>query len=134
MKNAKTTKCLQIANVVSGVGAEVQNSYLLGLGFMRVQIDKYWIIILIHKPELLRRKNKRLTTTKIYPLKFWVWEIAGKLFEEIFLLGSIEYSSIVYSDHYNGTPWSSHHVEIPHRYTGRKENSKISIERLLSPH
>ena len=41
MKNAKTTECLQIANVVSGVGVEVQNSYVLGLGLMRVQIDKY---------------------------------------------------------------------------------------------
>ena len=29
------------------VGAKVQNSYVLGLGFTRVQIDKYWIIILI---------------------------------------------------------------------------------------
>ena len=73
-------------------------------------------------------------TTKIYPLKFWVWERAGKLSKEIFLLGSIEYSSIVYSDHYNGTPQSSHHVEIPHRHIGRKEDSKISIERLLPPH
>ena len=48
-------------------------------------------------------KNKRLKTTKIYPLKFWVWEITGKFFEEIFLLGFIEYGSIVYSDHYNGS-------------------------------
>ena len=37
------------------VGAKVQNSYVLGLGLMRVQIDKYWILILIHKPELPRR-------------------------------------------------------------------------------
>ena len=29
------------------VGAEVQNSYVLGLGLTRVQIDKYWILILI---------------------------------------------------------------------------------------
>ena len=34
------------------VGVEVQNSYVLGLGLMRVQIDKYWILILIHEPEL----------------------------------------------------------------------------------
>ena len=37
------------------VGAEVQNSYVLGLGLMRVQIDKYWILILIQEPELPRR-------------------------------------------------------------------------------
>ena len=37
------------------VGAEVQNSYVLGLGLTRVQIDKYWIIILIQEPELPRR-------------------------------------------------------------------------------
>ena len=29
------------------VGVEVQNSYVLGLGFTRVQIDIYWILILI---------------------------------------------------------------------------------------
>ena len=48
--------------------------------------------------------NERLKTIKIYPLKFWVWEITGKLSEEIFLLGFIEYGLIVYSDHYNGSP------------------------------
>ena len=37
------------------VGAEVQNSYVLGLGLTRVQIDKYWILILIQELELLRR-------------------------------------------------------------------------------
>ena len=37
------------------VGAEVQNSCVLGLGLVRVQIDKYWILILIHKPELPKR-------------------------------------------------------------------------------
>ena len=37
------------------VGAKVQNSYVLGLGLMRVQIDKYWISILIREPELPRR-------------------------------------------------------------------------------
>ena len=37
------------------MGLEVQNSCVLGLGLMRVQIDKYWILILIHKPELPRR-------------------------------------------------------------------------------
>ena len=64
----------------------------------------------------------------------WVWEITRKLSEEIFLLEFIEYGSIVYSDHYNGTPQNSHHAETPHRHTGRKEDSKISIERLLPPH
>ena len=83
---------------------------------------------------MLRRYSKRLKTTKIYPLRFWVWEITKKLFEEIFLLGSIEYGSIVYSDRYNGTSRSSHHVETPYRHIGRKEDSKISIERLLPPH
>ena len=63
-----------------------------------------------------------------------MWEITGKLSEEIFLLGFIEYGSIVYSDHCNGPPQSSHHVETPYRHTGKKENSKISIEKLLSPH
>ena len=37
------------------VGAEVQNSYILGLGLMRVQIDKYWILIFMQELELLRR-------------------------------------------------------------------------------
>ena len=37
------------------VGVEVQNSYVLGLGLTRVQIDKYWILILIQEPELPRR-------------------------------------------------------------------------------
>ena len=37
------------------VGAKVQNSYVLGLGLTRVQIDKYWILILIQEPELSRR-------------------------------------------------------------------------------
>ena len=63
-----------------------------------------------------------------------MWEITGKLFEEIFLLGFIEYDSIAYSDHYNGSPRSSHHVETPYKHTGKKEDSKISIERLLPPH
>ena len=63
-----------------------------------------------------------------------MWEITRKLSEEIFLLGFIEYGSIVYSDHYNGSPRSSHHVEMPHRHTGKEEVSKISIEKLLPPH
>ena len=63
-----------------------------------------------------------------------MWEITGKLSEEIFLLGFIEHVSIVYSDHYNDFPRSSHHVETPHRHTGKKEDSKISIEKLLPPH
>ena len=37
------------------VGAKVQNSYILGLRLTRVQIDKYWILILIREPEFLRR-------------------------------------------------------------------------------
>ena len=75
--------------------------------------------------------NEKLKTTKIYPLRSWVWEITGKLFKEIFLLGSIECGSIVYSDHYNDSPQSSHHIETPQR---KKEDSKISMEKLLPPH
>ena len=78
--------------------------------------------------------NEKLKTTKIYPLRYWVWKIIGKLSEEIFLLRSIECGSIVYSDHYNDSPQSSHHVEMPHGHTGKKENSKISIKKLLPPH
>ena len=78
--------------------------------------------------------NEKLKTTKIYQLKFWVWEITGKLFKEIFLLGSIECGSIVYSDHYNDSPQSPHHIETPHRHTRKKEDSEISIEKLLPPH
>ena len=63
-----------------------------------------------------------------------MWEITGKLSKEIFLLRFIEYGSIVYLDHYNDSPRSSHHVEMPHKHTGKKEDSKISIERLLPPH
>ena len=54
-----------------------------------------------------------------------MWEVTGKLSEEIFLLGFIEYGSIVYSDHYNGSPRNSHHVETLHRHTGKEEVSKI---------
>ena len=57
-----------------------------------------------------------------------------KLSEEILLLGSIEYGSITYSDHYKGAPQSSHHVGTSHIYTGRKEDSKIFIKKLLPPH
>ena len=78
--------------------------------------------------------NEKLKTTKIYPLRFLVWEITGKLSEDIFLIRSIECGSIVYSDHYNDFPQSSHHVETPHGHTGEKEDSKISIEKLLPPH
>ena len=78
--------------------------------------------------------NKRLKTTKIYPLRSWAWEITGKLFVEIFLLEFIERGSIVYSDHYNDSPRNSHHVKTPHRHTGKKEDSKISIEKLPPPH
>ena len=78
--------------------------------------------------------NKKLKTTKIYQLRFWVWEIIGKLFGEIFLLRSIERGSIVYSDHYNNSPQNSHYAETPHEHTGKKEDSKISREKLLPPH
>ena len=78
--------------------------------------------------------NEKLKITKIYPPRLWVWEITEKLSEEIFLLGSIEHGSIVYSDHYNNSPQSSHHVETPHGPTGKKEDSKISREKLLPPH
>ena len=63
-----------------------------------------------------------------------MWKITGKLSEKIFLLGFIEYGSIVYLDHYNDSPRSSHHIEMPHRHTVKKEDSKISIEKLLPPH
>ena len=78
--------------------------------------------------------NEKLKTTKIYKLRFWVWEITGRLFEEIFLLGSIEHGSIVYSDHYNNSPQSSHRAKTPHKHTGKKEDSKIFKEKLLPPH
>ena len=78
--------------------------------------------------------NEKLKTTKIYQLRFWVWEITGKLSKEIFLLGYIERGSIVYSDHYNNSLQSSHHAETPHGHTGNKEYSKISREKLLPPH
>ena len=37
------------------VRAKVQNSYVLGLGLTRVQIDKYWILVFIREPEFPRR-------------------------------------------------------------------------------
>ena len=37
------------------VGAKVQNSCVLDLGLTRVQIGKYWILVLIREPEILRR-------------------------------------------------------------------------------
>ena len=78
--------------------------------------------------------NEKLKTTKIYQLRFSVWEITGKLSVEIFLLESIERGLIVYSDHYNNSPQSSHHAESPHEHTGKKEDSKISREKLLLSH
>ena len=78
--------------------------------------------------------NEKLKTTKINPLRSWVWEITGKLSEEMFLLESIECDSIVYSDHYNDSPQSSHNVETPHEHTRKNEDSKIFIEKLLPPH
>ena len=41
--------------IIISVGVEVQNLYVLGLGLTKVQIDKYWILILIREPELPRR-------------------------------------------------------------------------------
>ena len=78
--------------------------------------------------------NEKLKTTKIYQLRFWVWEITGRFSEEIFLLRFIERGSIVYSDHYNNYSQSSHRTEMPHEHTGKKEDSKISREKLLTPH
>ena len=78
--------------------------------------------------------NEKLKTTKIYQLRSWVWEITGKLSEEIFLLGSIEHGSIVSLDHYNNSLQSSHHAESPHGHTRKKEDSKISREKLPPPH
>ena len=78
--------------------------------------------------------NEKLKITKIYPPRLWVWEITEKLFEEIFLLGSIEHGSIVYSDHYNNSPQSSHHGKTPQGHTEKKGDSKISREKLLPPH
>ena len=78
--------------------------------------------------------NAKLKTTKIYLLRFWTWEITGKLSEEIFLLRYIERGSIVYSDHYNNYPQSSYHTKMPHEHIGKKEDSKISREKLLTPH
>ena len=78
--------------------------------------------------------NEKLKTANIYPLKFWVWEITGKFSEEIFILRFIGCDSIVYSDHYNDSSQSSHHVDTPHGHTGKKEDSKISREKLLPLH
>ena len=78
--------------------------------------------------------NEKLKTTKIYQLWFSVWEITGKLSEDIFLLESIERGLIVYSDHYNNSPQSSHRAETHHEHIGKKEDSKISREKLLPPH
>ena len=41
---------------------------------------------------------------------------------------------IAYSDQYNGTTRRSYHVEIPHSHSGKKGDSKISMERLQPPH
>ena len=78
--------------------------------------------------------NEKLKTTKIYQLRFSVWEITGKLSEEIFLFESIECGLIVYSDHYNNSPQNSHRAETPHEHTGKKEDFKISRKKLLQPH
>ena len=78
--------------------------------------------------------NEKLKTTNIYQLRFWVWEITEKLSEDIFLLGSIERDSIVYSDYYNNSPQNSHHAETSHEHTRKKKDSKISRKKLLPPH
>ena len=78
--------------------------------------------------------NEKLKATKIYQLRFSVWEITGKLSEEIFLLESIERGLIVYSDHYNNSPQSIHRTETPHEHMEKKEDSKISREKLLPQH
>ena len=78
--------------------------------------------------------NEKLKITKIYPPRLWMWEITEKLSEEIFLLEYIEHGSIVYSDHYNNSPQSSHHAETPQGHTEKKGDSKISREKLLPPH
>ena len=78
--------------------------------------------------------NEKLKTTKIYQLRFWVWEITGRLSKEIFLPESIERGSIVYLDHYNNSPQSSHRAKTPHKHIGKKEDFKISKEKLLPPH
>ena len=78
--------------------------------------------------------NEKLKTTKNYQLRSWVWEITGKLSEEIFLFESVEHGSIVYSDYYNNFPQSSHRAKTPHKHIGKKEDSKISREKLLPPH
>ena len=56
-----------------------------------------------------------------------------ELSEETFLLEYIECGSIVYLDHYNNSPQSFHHAETPHEHIGKKEDSKISREKLLPP-
>ena len=68
--------------------------------------------------------NEKLRTTKIYQLRFWVWEIAGKLSEEIFLLRYTECGSIVYLDHYNNSPQSSHRAERLANIQGRRKTPK----------
>ena len=78
--------------------------------------------------------NEKLKTINIYQLRFWVWKITEKLSEDIFLLGSIERSSIVYSDYYNNSLQNSHHVETSHEHTRKKKDSKISRKKLLPPH
>ena len=40
---------------MNNIRAKVQNSCILGLGLARVQIDKYWILVLIQESEFPRR-------------------------------------------------------------------------------
>ena len=96
---------------------------------MRVQIDKYWILILIQENESPRRYEWEIEDYKDLPTK-----ILGVGNNREAFRGYIECGSIIYSDHYNDSPQSSHHVKTPHGHTGKKEDSKIYIEKLLAPH
>ena len=49
--------------------AKVQNSYVLGLGLTRVQIDKYWILVFIREPEFSRRYEWEIEDYSDLPTK-----------------------------------------------------------------
>ena len=55
LKKKNLNECVEEIYRLNCVRAKVQNSYVLGLGLTRVLIDKYWILILIRKPEFPRR-------------------------------------------------------------------------------
>ena len=65
------------------VHAKVQNSCVLSLGLTRVQIDSIGSQVLSENRNVRGGINKKLKTTKIYQLRFWVWEITGRLSKEI---------------------------------------------------